>query len=112
MKKSQALKSGLLLIAFVCTSCASQLHRGVVAMKIDNTTAHVGLNRNEVTVGDHVELYGNNCLRDYGNRDYNCEKVSKGHGIVTQILNDNYTAVKFDSGVAFKEGDYIEKHAH
>ena len=112
MKKSQTLKSVLFFIALLSSACASQPHRGVVAMKIDDSTAHVALQRNEVTVGDHVELYGNNCLREFGNRDYTCEKVSKGHGIVTQILNDNYTAVKFDPGVAFKEGDYIEKHMH
>ncbi len=105
-------KVALLFLVIICSSCASQLHRGVVAMKIDDNTAHVGLNKNEVSIGDHVELYGTNCLRELGGRDYNCEKFSKGHGTVIQILNDNYTTVKFDSGVAFKEGDYIEKHTH
>ena len=112
MEKSQGIKAGLLVIAFLCSSCASQLHRGVVAMKIDDSTAHVGLNRSEVKIGDHVELYGNDCRRDTGGQDYSCQKFSKGHGRVTQILNDNYAAIKFDPGVMFKEGDYIEKHTH
>ena len=31
--------------------CATGFHRGVVAMKIDDSTAHVGLNRDEAKVG-------------------------------------------------------------
>lgn len=105
-------KSLIALIAgaLVLSSCASQLHRGVIAMKIDENTAHVGLNKNEVTVGDHVELYGNKCTTTKGQQ--NCKKISKGHGIVTEVLSDDYAAVKFDSGVAFQEGDFIEKHSH
>ena len=59
-KKSVVLIMGALILS----SCASQLHRGVVAMKIDESTAHVGLNKSEVTIGDHVELYGNKCKKN------------------------------------------------
>ncbi len=97
--------------AFVAAGCASQLHRGVVAMKIDDTTAHVGLNQNEVSVGDHVQLYGNSCA-NAGRGQQKCKKVSKGHGQVTEKISDDYVAVQFDPGVTFKEGDYIEKHSH
>ena len=90
--------------------CATGFHRGVVAMKIDDSTAHVGLNRDEAKVGDHVELYGNQCKGRKG--DIVCTKINKGHGAVTEILNDNYVAVKFEPGVAFQEGDFIEKHTH
>lgn len=105
-------KMVLVALALVMSSCASQLHRGVIAMKINDNTAHVGLSKNEVTVGDHVELYGNKCTGSAKNTERSCEKVSKGHGVVTQILNDNYASVQFDNGVAFQEGDFIEKHSH
>lgn len=90
--------------------CATGFHRGVVAMKIDDSTAHVGLNRNEAKNGEHVELYGNKCSGPKEIRE--CQRVSKGHGTITEIINDNYVAVKFDSGVAFQEGDFIEIHKH
>ena len=81
-------------------------------MKIDESTAHVGLKKNEVTVGDHVELYGNKCKKSGRETEQSCEKVLKGHGAITGILNDNYSAVKFENGVAFQEGDFVEKHSH
>jgi hypothetical protein len=101
--------AGLLSILALVAGCATT-HRGVVAMKIDENTAHVGLNKNEVAVGDHVQLYGNKCTST--KVEQNCKKISKGHGVVSQILSDDYAAVKFDIGVAFQEGDFIEKHSH
>jgi len=105
-------KSAFVLVvgALILSSYSTQLHRGVVAMKIDENTAHVGLNKAEVSIGDHVELYGSKCTTAKGQR--NCKKISKGHGVVTEVLSDDYAAVKFDSGVAFQEGDFIEKHSH
>lgn len=100
---------GLLVILTTVAGC-STMHRGVVAMKIDENSAHVGLNKNEVAIGDHVQLYGNKCTNRKG--DQNCQKISKGHGVITEILNEDYAAVKFDSGVVFQEGDFIEKHSH
>lgn len=100
-----------LVLPLVLGACASQLHRGVVAMKVDESTAHVGLNKNEVSVGDHVELYANNCTGS-AKTVQKCTKISKGHGTVTEVLSEDYAAVKFDQGVVFKEGDVIEKHSH
>ncbi len=104
------------------TSCVTAVHRGVVAMKIDESTAHVGLAADEVMPGDHVELYSNKCKNtkvgrvgiksEQLNIEQSCEKVSKGHGKVVSIINKDYVVVKFDSGVAFQEGDTIEKHSH
>lgn len=100
-------------IAVFVSSCANKLHRGVVAMKINDSTAHVGLAKNEVTVGDHVELYGNKCNRNTKiDPEQACQKISKGHGLVSGYINDNYVAVTFDKGVTFEEGDFIEKHSH
>ena len=80
-------------------------------MKVDENTAHVGLNKNEVAIGDHVQLYGNKCT-NAGKGQHQCTKISKGHGLVADVINDDYVSVKFDSGVTFQEGDYIEKHSH
>ena len=107
-------KSAVVLVigSLILSSCASKVHRGVVAMKIDETTAHVGLKSNEVEVGDHVELYGNKCKKMPKTSDQTCEKISKGHGVVTGIMNENYSAIKFDQGISFQEGDFVEKHSH
>ncbi len=104
----------LLLVsgAVAFSSCASQVHRGVVAMKIDDSTAHVGLKNSEVSVGDHVELYSNKCPANKFDRNKTCEKVLLGHGAVTEIINENYVAVKFENGIAFHEGEFVEKHSH
>jgi hypothetical protein len=105
-------------VAFlVLAGCATSFHRGVVAMKLDENTAHIGLKKGEASVGDHVELYGNKCTGPSSGRQGNagsrsCEKVAKGHGTVTQILSENYVEVKFAAGVSFQEGDFIEKHSH
>jgi hypothetical protein len=103
-------KAVLISGALILSSCASQLHRGVVAMKVSDDTAHVGLNKKEVSIGDHVELYGNKCSGAKDSRT--CAKIFKGHGTVVQVISDDYAAVKFDSGVVFVEGDFIEKHSH
>ena len=81
-------------------------------MKVDENTAHVGLNKNEASIGDHVQLYANNCTPTTKGENRVCKKVSKGHGIVTQVISEDYAAVKFDQGVIFQEGDIIEKHSH
>lgn len=107
-KKAIVLVSGALILS----SCASKVHRGVVAMKMDESTAHVGIKNNEVNVGDHVELYGNKCARNKASDDQSCVRVSKGHGTITQILSADYSTVKFENGVTFQEGDFIEKHSH
>lgn len=113
MKAKLALAIGSIALL---AGCATRLHRGVVAMKIDDSTAHVGLNRGEATTGDHVVLYGNSCSPGGGGGQgiggRTCTKIEKGHGTVTQILSENYVTVKFSEGVKFEEGDFIEKHSH
>lgn len=120
----EVFKSFLILVAasVFLTSCVTAVHRGAIAMKIDDTTAHVGLAADEVTPGDHVEIFSNKCKNiragrigttaDGINAEQFCEKISKGHGKVVSIINKDYVVVKFDSGVAFQEGDIIEKYSH
>lgn len=103
-----------LLIAFtlLLASCAStSINRGVVAMKVTDSIAHVGLQQNEAIVGDHVELYTNRCNRVKGEEQI-CKKISKGHGRIISIISSDYVSVEFDKGVTFQEGDFIEKHSH
>ena len=106
----------LLVLPLLLGACASKVHRGVVAMKMDDSVAHVGIRSSEVSIGDHVELYASRCSAGSikaGTKGWEpCQKISKGHGVVTEILNEDYAAVKFENGVAFKEGDFVEKHSH
>ena len=104
---------GILTVAALLSGCASTFHRGVVAMKVDDEIAHVGINKEEVKVGDHVQLFANQCtVAHRGSPPRKCVKVQKGHGDVVEILGDHYVAVKFEKGVQFNEGDFIEKHTH
>lgn len=102
----------LLMTAMILLAGCATVRRGTIGMKIDDQVAHVALNRGEVQVGDHVELYANVCPGKRGGEDFMCKKVSKGHGVVTKVLNDHYSEVEFEKGIIFKEGDFVEKHGH
>lgn len=112
MKAVYFLFSSLVILA----GCATTVHRGVVAMKVGEEEAHVGIGSDELAVGDHVELYHNECQSSpVGERARSvskCKKVSYGHGEVTEIINNDYSVVKFPSGTKFTEGDTVEKHVH
>lgn len=107
-------KSGIFVLTFLglLSACSSGVKRGSVAMKVDGRTAHVAMNRGEGEKDDHVQLYSNQCRRDVAQGGSSCRKVNKGHGQIVSILNDEYAEVKFDEGVQFSEGDFIEKHPH
>lgn len=97
-------------VAVLLTGCANhqKVHRGVVAMKISDSVAHVGLNENEIKLHDTVQLYQNKCNNLVAG-ERTCIEVNKGQGIVTRIVNRNYVAVEFDDGVEFDEGDLVQK---
>jgi hypothetical protein len=98
----------------VLAGCASHpIRRGQVVMKISATTAHVAMGKNEVQVGDHVELYHNDCTV-VGERSSKrqCKKVATGHGEVTSTFDGDYSEVTFPEGTKFVEGDTVEKHQH
>jgi len=102
---------GLLILSISMAGCAHSVMRGSVAMKVSDTEAHVCMNKDEVKIGDHVELYANVCSRE-GKEQSICNKVSRGHGTVTEIINEHYSLVKFEQGAKFEEGNFIELHAH
>ena len=108
------LSTGIAIVAL--TGCATHsVMRGSVAMKVNDTEAHVCMNKDEIKAGDHLVLYKNVCEQVDKGKDRTsavCKKVESGHGEITQILNDHYSAVKFPAGTKFSEGDIVEKHTH
>lgn len=106
---------GAIVVANFLSACATT-HRGSVVMKVNDTEAHVGMGQKELNVGDHIQLYHNACTGVGGGRsgmnNRICKKEFTGHGEVTQLLNDDYSVVKFPQGISFSEGDTIEKHTH
>ncbi len=97
-----------LLASLMLVGCSHGLMRGSVAMKVSDTEAHVCIE--ETKVGDKVTLFKNSCSRGSARSGGgNCEKVQLGQGVVSQILNDHYSLVKFDQGVTFEEGTFVEK---
>ena len=108
-------KAVLGLLVLGLAGCATGgIKRGHVVMKMSEDEAHVALGAGEVQVGDHVELYHHQCAPigaiKTGIRE--CKKVEAGHGNVTQVLNPDYSIVKFPQGTKFAEGDTVEKHQH
>lgn len=103
----------ILLIMFF--GCASKtVTTGTVAMKVNSTDAHIAMKNGELKVGDRIDAYRNNCVRDAYHQNRNssipiCKKEKIGSGIVTSLLNEHYSVVKFDTGVDFREGTVIEK---
>lgn len=94
--------------------CASHsMMRGSVAMKISESEAHVCMGNNEVKVGDKVNVFKNNCNKDFSSETStyktSCKKELVGQGEVTSLVNEHYSVVKFEKGVKFEEGTVIEK---
>lgn len=70
-------------IALTAVACASGVRRGVVAMKLSKSEAHVSLGRSEVAPGDRVTLYRNLCQPRTAPRKglrVECEKRRIGEG--------------------------------
>lgn len=103
-----------LVLTTLVVSCAHNTMRGGVAMKVSDTEAHVCLGEGEVKEGDKVIAFYNDCQgKGNGGKDgaygIPCVKTRLGTGIVTKILNDHYSVVKFEDGVKFTEGTFVEK---
>jgi hypothetical protein len=102
---------GTVLIMAI-TGCAHEAMRGSVAMKVSDDEAHVCLGDKEVKVGDKVELFKNICTSPKAARAGDaagCRREKLGEGAVTRTLNDHYSIVKVNPGVAFEEGNIVEK---
>jgi len=113
---SKLVKIVMGVFIFTLSACSTGVKRGSVVMKINDDEAHVGIGKNEVAPGDHLQLFNNVCTGGGGGKertgDRVCRKVPHGHGEVVQVINDDYSIVKFPPGTKFAEGDTLEKHAH
>jgi hypothetical protein len=116
MRKETAMKSLLVVTAFslAVVGCAPSVHRGSVAMKINDTEAHVCMDKGEASPGDKVAIYRNDCPRPLSSRyptGGGCKKVHVGGGVVTRNLNEHYSEVRVNPGVQFEEGMFVEKES-
>lgn len=111
MNRSKFILSALFLA--VLAGCAHSTMRGSVAMKINDREAHVCMGNNEAKIGDKVTLYRNVCPGKGGREGGSigiCRKETLGTGSVTELLNEHYSVVKFDSKVDFNESTFVEKN--
>lgn len=103
-----------LTAALTLAGCSHSMMRGSVAMKTHDQEAHVCLGNKEVKVGDRVNAFSNVCPSKGGGRVVDrgteiCEKRPLGAGMITELLNEHYSVVRFDEGVKFAEGTLVEK---
>ena len=103
----------LLFALFLVSACAHQSARGSVAMKISDREAHVCMGNQEVSPGDRVTFFKNECRREAGPpqefSSTTCRKIYLGGGEVVRPLNEHYSVVRVDPGVKFEEGTVVEK---
>ena len=96
------------------SSCA-HTHRATIAMKVNESEAHVGLGSGEVKKGDSIALYKNKCVRPLGgihqgvHNDPVCEKVKVGEGRIIEVLNAQFSVAQIAPGAEFDEGTVVEK---
>lgn len=95
--------------------CVAPHTRGVVAMKLTENEAHVCVGKEEVNVGDKLNVYRNDCtpkskpIPKGSGTATQCEKKLVGQAEVTEVLNSHYSAVHYDGGQPIQEGDMVEK---
>jgi hypothetical protein len=101
--KAVRVSAGLCAIAALIGCTTTRAERGVVAMKMNDTEAHVDIGSPALAVGDHVELYHHICEKRV------CHKHIGGEGVVSKIVSGDYSVVEFPAGTEFSQGDAVEK---
>lgn len=110
MKMSTNVLVGLLFIAI---SGCSATKKPEVAMKIDDSVAHVSFAPGTLSNGDKIKILREQCtlppttLRT--RRTVECKDTLIGRGTLVEVLNDHYGVAKFAVPVQFKEGDKVLK---
>jgi len=104
MNPTKSLLCALFFVSACGTSHAAM--RGSVVMKVTDTDAHVCLAEGQAAVGEHVRLYQHRCTT--AGRATTCEKVAVADGVVTELLNEHYSTVRFPAGTTIAEGDTVE----
>lgn len=95
-----------LLMAVACSACVAN-PPGKVAMNLQGGESHISLGSKEVSVGDKVGVFRNECEKR--GKKSSCSERLVGEGVVTAVLSDRYSAAKFPSGVEVREGDAVKK---
>lgn len=96
--------SHALAVALTVSACAPAHSKGVVAMKISDTEAHVCVGKDEVRSGSEIEVLRNVCRRQ---KPYSCTLKSIGTGRISELLNHHYSVATFPAEVPFQEGDLV-----
>lgn len=86
-------------------------------MKISEDEAHVCMGNRDVKVGDKINAFINVCKNAIGKTSLtsnnsvanSCVKEKIGSGTVTELINEHYSIVKFDTKFIFTEGTIVEK---
>lgn len=97
--------------------CAPSTHRGSVAMKIDERSAHVCLGADEVKLGDSLRILRNVCTSNpvpnskgaSRTKGVQCDLKLIGYGKITEVLNNHYSIATIEALGGYQEGDIVEK---
>lgn len=113
MRAFSKILMGLLVASTV--GCSTQTRPSEVAMKIDDTVAHVSFQPGELKVGDRLKIDREECTSAREKQSSrvriktSCHTQTIGTGTLTEILNDHYGVARMDKPVVFKEGDKVLK---
>lgn len=108
------IKIGILVLSGVVGSAYAAVVRAPVAMKINDTEAHICVGKEEVKVGDKFTAFKNECKRAQGGKAMTegfgetCKKVKLGDATIKQLLNEHYALLTFEPGVKFDERSFVE----
>jgi hypothetical protein len=89
-------------------SCAHPMPHGTIAMKISDEVGHAALH--DVSRGDKVALMMNECeqgVSPTGGED-RCKEKTLAEGVVSRVINNHYSEVRFPAGTKLAEGQMIE----
>lgn len=88
-------------------SCAN-VKKWSVAKIVDDKTAEVYMDKNEVKVGDKIETFFYDCSQRMVPISH-CLHTSLGEGTVIRTLDKNHSVVKFKEGSIVREGSFVRK---
>ena len=98
---------------FVCMGCAHHVVRGGVAMELGPHQVEVCMGSDEIKEGDVVSFFRNDCPkpnRAFMEGGVACHKEKVGEGVVSKILNDDYSVVDIKSGKIPEKGTIVQKN--
>ena len=113
--KANVLLATVVVVSFsACAASAPRVpNRAAVVIKLNESEGHICMGIGEVSPGDRVTLYKNQCTRPTGSKQnvatVMCKKMLLGEGEVVRALNEHYSVLRVDPGVEFEEGTMVEK---